>query len=484
MPDEIKENIPEIKEEEIKEEEIKKEIPTPDPIDSRVLIDVDTNFKDAKIEVIPPHAGGKELTADEIIKELEKRNIIFGVDINLIHRIVDGKLYDTAFVVAKYLPPVDGENGSVKYLFEKENMAKPKEKEDGTVDYKDIGVYRTVTENTVIAEITHPTEGTPGMDIKKKVVKNIPGKKADYSIGQNTALSQDGLRIVATADGVLNWNRACFNVETTMTVDEVGPATGNIDFIGDVIVKGDVIEGFSIKAEKSITIYGNTSKAKLTAGKGINIKGGCLFSKLTAKGNIVATFFESAEISCEGDITSTSFQLCKVSCGGNVIMKGNGVVAGGVYSCRNSIELNVLGSKSFTKTDVTVGMNTILRKEKNSLLSAIQEIEEKIVKYDQVIKILMEMRKDMGGKLTDEKQELFDKSYRERMVMKKEISDMNKRIEQIDSFLTEKQYLQVSVKNMVYPGVVIHIEDYKYTVNSVMGKCRFYLGEDGIEFGA
>jgi uncharacterized protein (DUF342 family) len=67
--------------------------------------------------------------------------------------------------------------------------------------------------------------------------------------------------------------------------------------------------------------------------------------------------------------------------------------------------------------------------------------------------------------------------------MKKDISDMHTRIAQIDSFLTETQYLQIAVRQIVYPGVVIHIEDFKFEVNTVMGKCRFYLGESGIEFG-
>ena len=65
---------------------------------------------------------------------------------------------------------------------------------------------------------------------------------------------------------------------------------GNIDFIGDVVIKGMVNDGFKVKSGKSITVMGNVYAATLEARQNIIIKQGAINSQLEAGGDVRVGF--------------------------------------------------------------------------------------------------------------------------------------------------------------------------------------------------
>jgi uncharacterized protein (DUF342 family) len=391
------------------------------------------------------------------MRELELRSVVFGIDKESVRRIVEEKFYDMSFVIAKYNPPVNGVDGTIDYKLEQEYKPKPKIDENGRADFKALDIVRIIMANTVIAEITLPTEGEPGMDIRGRVIPQKKGVRASYAIGKNTNLSSDGLRLTAAADGVLAWVKGCFQIDTSLTLENVDSSTGNISFIGDVVVRGDINEGFKVHSDKNITVHGTVSGSKLEAGGKITVKTGCLRSKLKATEDIVSGYFENCEITTDGSITSQSFSYCTVFCGGSIMTKGVGVIVGGQYTCLGNVQCNIIGSKNYIKTEIIAGNCAMYLKERETIVDAIAEIDDVIKELTQDIKYLMERKATLGAGFPHEKQAVLDTCMKKRMIEKRAKSDRQKRIEEIDKLLERKDYNEVAVKTTAYPNVSIHI---------------------------
>lgn len=449
----------------------------PPPIDSKVTINVDPAYKSATITVSAPENGGKTLTFEEIIKELETRNITHGVNQSLIKRIISDRMYGSPFQIATYTPPVNGENGSIEYKFEKEFKPKPKISETGVVNFKELGLVQIINTNIVIAEITKPTDGTPGMDIRGKSIPQKKGDKANFSIGQNISITPDGLRLVSAVSGVLKWVRDGFMVESTLTLENVDSSTGNIRFIGDVVVRGDVREGFHVQSDKNITVHGTVSGSKLEAGGTITVKSGCFASKLRAAGNITVNFFENCMITTDADIESSTFTFCTIKCGGSITTKGAGVIVGGQITCLGNICCNVIGSKNFVKTEVIVGNTAVFVKERSEHAEIVKTIKEELLSLTRDIKFLLEKKATLG-KLPPDKQSSLDYCMKQRMLKKHECAEKEKKIAEIDALLSIKRYHEIICKTAAYPNVIIRIGQAIQSLTSKYTNVKFTLKED------
>ena len=111
---------------------------------------------------------------------------------------------------------------------------------------------------------------------------------AKFSVGKGTELVNDGTEIIASVDGNLVYTNGSFCIEESLLIrGDVDVSSGNIDFIGDIMVKGNVMEGFSVTSKKNVTIFGTVTNGTVTADGNITIKLGSINSKLRSeKGSI------------------------------------------------------------------------------------------------------------------------------------------------------------------------------------------------------
>ncbi len=157
------------------------------------------------------------------------------------------------------------------------------------------------------------------------------GRPASYRIGENIMLSEDGCALVAKETGHLVFDGGCFNIRTTVTIDQdVDASTGNIDFVGDVVVKGFIREGFKVSSAGNVTVAGNINGAAVEAGGNVTVKNGIIKSKVTAHGEVKAQFSEYSDITADGSVTATVFVFCNVYTGGE--LKASKSLSGGKYT--------------------------------------------------------------------------------------------------------------------------------------------------------
>ncbi|MBW8018031.1 MAG: DUF342 domain-containing protein, partial [Planctomycetes bacterium] len=145
-------------------------------------------------------------------------------------------------------------------------------------------------------------------------------------------------------------------------------STGNIDFIGSVIVKGDVKSGFKIKAKNDVQVNGVVEDAFIESGGSVLLKRGFIGKddgKIIAQEEVRALFCENENITCEGDIYIKDYVMnSNIQAGGNLVVKGKaGLIVGGEIYAAKGIEAKVIGNENHAPTNLFVGVDEKIKNE-------------------------------------------------------------------------------------------------------------------------
>lgn len=442
------------------------------PINSVVEISIDPNKTTAFVTFSKPENGGMDVTVDKIMDMLEANFISYGIQHDNIEKAVAQKRYNENICAAKWTPPVDGIDGVIQYYFNKDKHIAPIEDEQGNVDYKNLGLINNIVAGTPIAEISMPTEGEPGTDITGAAVPQKHGVPAKYNVGAGTQLMNNDTQIVAAISGNLIFKNGAFVVEEKIVINgDVDVSSGNIDFIGDVTIKGGVFEGFRVASKRSITIMGLVAKAEIVAEGDITIKVGAVNSKIISKKNVKIGFCENTNITAEGNVESSSFVGGEVFAAEKIIASsGKGVLVGGKYTALNGMEANVIGSENYTKTIITLGNNAVLSEEREKLEKENVSLEEQV---DQLGKILITLHEyTKKGKLSPERERMQTDARRSRIRLQNQVRANNRRVAEIDELLQLTQNLSVTVKRILYPGVILRINSSVLKVSAVENRVK------------
>lgn len=436
-----------------------------------------------------------EVFPEDIISFLESRDIKFGLREEAIREFCEKRKFYSELKCAIGKEPVHQDPAEIKFEFETEKNIKPKENEDGTVDFKNLGLIQTVTEGQVLCRVLVPPEGKNGMDVYGNEVPYKPCKIPQLPSGQNTIVSEDRLTLTSAVDGSVEYIRNKVEVQPVFIVrGNVDNSSGDIDFFGSVTVDGDVREGFTVKAGKEVIVKGIVEGAFIEAGEDVKLlKGMNGMGKGTIKagGDISGKFFENAILQCDGDLYSDSLLNCKVQAGNSVHLKGSrSVLVGGECKAGSAIVGYNIGSASGIKTVVSVGLNAA---EKGEELEAnLSRQGELRIELDRVLKTM----EDLQAKLTVFKEKLAKKMQSENdtaifkvLLMQKSkhaayIAQLNKELEELKSKQVDYDFsdLKVVGKKIVYPGVKIVIGPFTMFVDQEYSASKFYAGEEKIEF--
>lgn len=168
-------------------------------------------------------------------------------------------------------------------------------------------------------------------------------------IGKNVEI-RDELIVVSSVSGQFNYANRKISVLPIIEIKgDVDLSTGNVNFVGGVIVRGSVTEGFSVKAGENVEVHG--SVCGVVEGQNVFIKMGVQGSmhkgRILAEKNVVAKFIENAQVVAgEEVIVSEAILHSKVSAGKRIIVDGKrGMVIGGTITAGEEIR-----SKAWERT--------------------------------------------------------------------------------------------------------------------------------------
>ena len=267
------------------------------------------------------------------------------------------------YLVAQGKEPVLGVDGSIHCLFEADPAEKQwEEDESHQIDFRTRNEINNVKAGDLVAEVIPPAPPKNGEDVFGMVLPAREGKKARITAGTNVKLSPDGQKAFSQIDGCVKIQRGRISVDRVMTVEgNVDFHTGNIRFNGDVVIRGDVKESFSVEADGAIKIQGTVDRAMLKAGGDILVDGG-VYGKddilVEAGGDISIGFAENANMCAGGSIYVRSAMInSNAYAEQKIYFKAMGTsLVGGHIVALHGVEANCLGNPRIgTKTIVEFG---------------------------------------------------------------------------------------------------------------------------------
>ncbi|HHW71093.1 MAG TPA: FapA family protein [Clostridiales bacterium] len=428
-------------------------------IDEEIQVSISNDQMKAFITLFPP-LGGKVLSKTDIIEELHSNGVVFGIDENKIDEILRNRKYETQIIVAQGKEPQDGKDGQIIYHVSLDKDRKPLIKEDGTVDYFHLDMVENVKKGQRLVTIIPPTKGEPGKTVTGKKIYPKPGKPKRIGVGKNVTVSDDGLELLSNIDGRVELIGNKIHVYNTLEINgDVDTSTGNIDFIGNVIVQGNVLTGFEINARGHIKVLGVVEGAILNASGDVVIQKGIQGmgkGVIKAGGKVVSRFIENAIIDANEDVISEAIMHSYVQSGGKVHVGGRkGLIVGGSIKATLGIIAGTIGAPMGTSTILEVGLNPSLRNEYNDLKNELEKIENELKKVNQAIQLLE--RLEEKGELSAEKKLIKLKVLKTRDNCLHRLPVIKARIEELKEIFNDVVNGKISVHNIIYPGVKIII---------------------------
>ncbi|MCP4726109.1 MAG: DUF342 domain-containing protein [bacterium] len=450
--------------------------------DGRVNVRVLNNGLAGAITIFSAEGEGKEATVNFARTQLKQAGVVFGIDDVVLNAVFTNNTLEQEIVVANGTPPKDGKDGKITFFFETDQQLKPTEDEKGNVDFKNINLLQNVKQGEKLVEVTPPVPGVEGKDVFGKKMLPKVGKVMRVPSGPNTELSPDNQNIlISSKEGNVSLIKGLVHVESVFEVSkDVDYSTGNIEYVGSVVIKGSVRSGFEVKVNGDVEINGIVEDATVTAGGDIIIKNGFLGKNkghIEAGGNIITKFIQNQNVKAKGDIIVGENVLhSNIQCEGKIEVTGRkGSIVGGYTSSILGVFVKELGNYQEVRTEVTVGVNEDLEKKLNE---TIEEIEKNDANAENVKKAIQALykKKAVAKKLPTEQENLLKKLTGLQHILPKQKEGLEL---QKDALAKEiEQFAQdaiIEVTDKVYRGVYLRIRNKNKSISEEMNKTTFKI---------
>jgi len=388
------------------------------------------------------------------------------------------------FEVARGKAPISGNDAIVK-MYEISEI-KPSLEKAGEVDHYELNVINKILKQEWLGERFEPTKGTPGISVFGTEIKAPDGKQTPLKYDANTVskqLSEDSLKtfLAAKRNGAVVYKGELISVLNSIEVDgNVGYGTGNIDFNGFVDIAKSVEDNFSVIADENIQIKGEMGVGAVDRIESRNgdvyIKGGIagrFKAVIKAKGNIYTKFASDCTIIADGTVNIGFYAMnCKIKAKEIIFESLNSRLIGGEAEADIKIKVGEVGSKSATKTYITINGfdRDTLKEEYDNLYKAIETYKVKIEES----KNQYELYKSRESSFENDKK--MESAYSKMINHKEQLKKVYELQKRYISYMQTKGEGELKVHKLVYPNVFIKIKNQSLEVHdkSSMGMSYYY----------
>lgn len=428
-----------------------------------IEIELTADKMQAKLIAYPPF-GGKPITEMDVLKTLQQNNIKFIPEDVQVQELIEAAKFHKSTLTIFGKKPTIGNDAQIKYLFESEPEKKgPVELEDGRVDYRDLGIVHNVHKGDILAQKTPPTYGKAGETVDGEEIPALPGRDLEIPIGKGAELTEDGMNAIASLDGspAIISGKVCV-LQVYEVKNDVDMSVGNIDFVGNVIVRGDITSGFTVKAKGNIDVFGNVEDAYVEAEGKITIRGG-IYGRgkglVKSMEDIIVRFVERGNLKAQGSVkVGEAVMHSNITAGKKVSVGGKrGLIVGGMVRAGEVVEARTIGSHLATPTEIEVGVDPELREELKVLEKKIAVDQENLNKTQHAINTLKELQKKID--LSEDKKELLLKLTRTQFQLMAQLKQAVQRKSELDEATKTTVQGKVSAADRIYSGVRVTIKN-------------------------
>ncbi|MFT5366042.1 MAG: hypothetical protein ACI8V2_000984 [Candidatus Latescibacterota bacterium] len=439
----------------------------------------------------------RPVTEHDVQAFLDKNHIVEGIQQKIIETLLteipEGKHTLGAHLVAEAEAPVHGKDGYLELLVDTQKRIGTLHN-DGSVDFGAVDFKPEAQPNVEIARLHPASVGKPGRTIRGEIAK--PHQGIAMRLNQDESIrveEKEGiLHYFATKAGVVKHTRTEILILDLLVIDgDINYKTGNLNFQGEIFIKGSVGPSFSVIANGNITVGGNVeigakimSKGNILVGKGISGRK----TRVIALGHIQAQFVSDALLQCGhniylGNYTSGA-QLragARIKIDSATGQKG-GCAMGGQMWASHSIDVYIAGASNQMATELNVGVNPEQAEKLGDIDTHLQEAHKLVIRYLK--------RFDLDYVNVQQIQNILAASSGPRkkvlILSAKQLGEavqaqqrLTKAREEIRAKVDRLQYHSVIiVRDRVMPGVVIRVGDYTQKALDVIRGPRYKIQND------
>lgn len=459
-------------------------------LESNVRVDISPDRLSAYVQFVRLE-DGFSCTADELRAFLHENGIHYGILPDALAQIAHAPaaFLTKRTLVAQGTSASRGEDGQIRFAIEMDGERGPSEHEDGRVDLKEVVRLLNVRRGQLIAECVAPAEGTPGMTVTGETIPGPRGREAKLKAGKNVVLNAGKTALYAAIDGlVTKTENDRINVFPVYEVNgDVDYRTGNIDFVGTVVVRGNVLTGFKIRAAGDIRIIGGVEGAELESEGSIEITSGIMAAGkglVKAGRNVRSSFIHDGNVIAGEDVlVHQSIMHSHVRAGRKVVCAGaKGLVVGGTIQAGEYVQARTIGNSMSTATVVEAGVKPELRSELLELRGRVRQLTENLDKTGKALHLLDQMA--AAGQLTADKMAMRVKFGSTRKRLTQELEEAKDRMLEIEKSVEETGNARVDVINAVYGGTKIVLVRSTRFVKEPVKRITFQYSEGEIVLSA
>lgn len=458
--------------------------------DAIFVVDITKDELKATCTINPPSLGGADITVEQIVTALKGQGVVAGICEDKIQELVDRPVYNAPVLIAEAVLPVDGRDAYIAYNFETDrSKLRAKEAENGQVNFKELNLIQNVVEGQPLAVKMPAERGRSGKTLFGRYLEAKNGKDILLPLGKNVKVDSDERTILAATNGHVTLVNDKINVEPIMEVDGVNIKTGNITFLGSVIVTGNVEDGYNIKASGNIEISGEVGASQLESDGDIIVAHGIVGRdecSIKCGGSLWAKFIQNSKVEVEENvIVNDSIMNSEVSAQKRIILRGKRAqITGGHLFARETVLAKNIGSAGGgTETVIEVGIDPRAKHRLGELLDLQTNNVKELEELELNIQTLENMKK-VRRTIPKDKEESLVKLTERRDQIVQENDEFNKEINQIQSNLRElKNIGKVYASGTVYSGVKIFVRDEKDEVRADVKSVTFYYEEGFVRRG-
>ncbi|QQO09669.1 flagellar assembly protein A [Breznakiella homolactica] len=446
--------------------------------DSKVIVQVSEDSMEASMELVKESGAGRSLKPDMITAALKDAGVVRGVDkaaLETAYRTAMAKGHSPAQIVARGEAPVSEGGSAVKWLVALNKPQQVNIGASGRADYKNRGSLVSVDENTPLAEINRQGEdGRAGFDVLGNVLPPEQGTSVvlehDDSVREEPA--GRGIRLVAARSGELTLKGNKLSIATLHSVKgDVGPATGNIKFSGEVRISGKVLPGFAVMGGQDVLIGETAESALVSAGGRVVIAQGVIGAGkgvVRARSTIEAAFVEQATLLAVEDIrVKNGCVLCNIKTNGKLVLTGEkGRLVGGVCKARRGVDAASIGTEQGTRTEISFGQDYLIKDQIEVTEREIEKLKTHLLAIDKKIKQSEHIPAALSA------------ARAEKVKYMKLLEQYGLRVFNLREKFEEHQESEIRVRGTIYPGVVMESHDRYYEVKQKRSRVVFYFDRE------
>jgi uncharacterized protein (DUF342 family) len=400
----------------------------------------------------------------KIILELKDKGITHGIKTEVLNTQLEPK---KKILICEAELPQHGIDAVIRYI----DLPKfqPKINDNGSADHYDMDFIKEVKQGDWLGEKVVAMEGSPGTNVKGVTLGSKHGKdKLLRYDSRSVEAVAEGNKIILRAkkDGAVTFKDGKICVLDHLVIPgDVDYSTGNIEFSGNVTVKGTVQDGFKVVADKDISILdemgiGAVEKIHSTNGK-IYVKGGVSGKGkaiIEAKNGVYIKYANECTVVCDRDIHIGYYCINSNIKANNIIVDSvRGRIIGGTLSAKAKISSYTIGNVMEKKTFVNVeGFDRkTIKIELDGLLLKYKEYLEILDKNHRTMAVFENCLKDRID-LTNTKDYMQYVDANEEILAK--IGALEERRLELMKILESRGEGEVAVFKKAYPKTFIEIK--------------------------